>query len=134
MQKSSQSLEDYLEAIVMLGGSPQCSVRSVDVADRLEVSKASVAKAINNMKSLGYVEQEHYGAITLTRAGYEYGASVLERHELLIEFLNKQVGIPQARAEEEACLMEHAISDESFELWRAYINRVSEAPSNGSSC
>ena len=71
MQKSSQSLEDYLEAIVMLGGSPQCSVRSVDVADRLEVSKASVAKAINNMKSLGYVEQEHYGAIKLTRAGYE---------------------------------------------------------------
>lgn len=134
MQKSSQSLEDYLEAIVMLGGSPQRSVRSVDVADRLEVSKASVAKAINNMKSLGYVEQEHYGAITLTPAGYEYGASVLERHELLIEFLTKQVGIPQARAEEEACLMEHAISDESFELWRAYIKRVSEAPSNGSLC
>ena len=134
MQKSSQSLEDYLEAIVMLGGSPQRSVRSVDVADRLEVSKASVAKAINNMKSLGYVEQEHYGAITLTPAGYEYGASVLERHELLIEFLTKQVGIPQARAEEEACLMEHAISDESFELWRAYIKRVSEAPSTGSLC
>ena len=115
------SHEDYLEAIVMLGGGPKRAVRSVDIANKLGVSKASVSKAIATLKDNGYVVQPYYGDITLTPEGLEYGKSVLERHELLTRFLHKALGIPSEVAEEEACLMEHAISDESFEKWVAYI-------------
>ena len=124
MDKRSESIEDYLEAMVMLGATTEHSVRCVDVAVKLDVSKASVSKAVSNLKNMGFVTQEHYGTICLTQEGLEYGESVLERHELLIGFLTKQLGIPQERAEEEACKMEHAISDESFESWRAYIKKV----------
>ncbi len=121
MNKVSMSHEDYLEAMVMLGGDPKTPVRSVDIANKLGVSKASVSKAINALKDNGYVVQPYYGDITLTQAGLEYGKSVLERHKLLTDFLNKALGIPEDVAEEEACLMEHAISDESFEKWVTYI-------------
>ena len=121
MNKVSMSHEDYLEAIVMLGGTPERAVRSVDIANKLGVSKASVSKAIATLKDNGYVVQPYYGDITLTPEGLEYGKSVLERHELLTRFLHKALGIPSEVAEEEACLMEHAISDESFEKWVAYI-------------
>lgn len=121
MEKMSMSSEDYLEAIVMLGGSTEQSVRSVDVANKLGVSKASVNKAVHALKERGLLDQPYYGDITLTPEGYEYGCSVLERHELLFAFLTKALGIPEDRADAEACLMEHAISDESFEKWISYI-------------
>lgn len=114
------SHEDYLEAIVMLaeGGVP---VRVVDIAHKLDVSKASVSKALSNLKAGGYVEQPHYGTITLTPKGEEYGKKVLARHEALTLFLSKALGIEPDIAEAEACQMEHAISDRSFEKWIAYI-------------
>ena len=124
MEKVSMSHEDYLEAIVMLGGSVSSPVRSVDVANKLGVSKASVSKAISLLKEQGLVDQPYYGDITLTADGYAYGHSVLERHELLCAFLEKALGIDAQTAEEEACKMEHAISDESFEKWRDYIQSL----------
>ena len=124
MEKISMSHEDYLEAIVMLGGTTTQSVRSVDIATKLDVSKASVNKAINSLKEKGYAVQPPYGDITLTEEGYEYGQSVLERHQLLTSFLVEAIGVPAERAESEACLMEHAISDESFQLWRKYIKNI----------
>ena len=121
MNKVSMSHEDYLEAIVMLGGTEDVPVRSVDIAHKLDVSKASVNKAIATLKESGYVVQPYYGDITLTAEGLAYGKSVLERHQLLTDFMHKALGIPSERAEDEACLMEHAISDESLEKWAAYI-------------
>ncbi|MGI6046081.1 MAG: metal-dependent transcriptional regulator [Eggerthellaceae bacterium] len=124
MEKMSKSSEDYLEAIVMLGGTTEASVRSVDIANKLDVSKASVNKAITLLKEKGYVDQPYYGDITLTEEGYEYGSAVLSRHRMLFTFMTKALGIPEDRANDEACLMEHAISDESFEKWRDYINKL----------
>lgn len=121
MEKMSKSYEDYLEALVMLGGTTQAAVRSVDLAAKMSVSKASVNKAVGILKEKGLADQPYYGDITLTEAGYEYGSAVLDRHQMLFTFLNKALGIEAERAEAEACLMEHAISDESFEKWRAYI-------------
>lgn len=120
----SKSHEDYLEAIVMLGGTTEASVRSVDVATKLGVSKASVNKAVSALKEKGFVDQPYYGDITLTTDGFAYGSSVLDRHHLLFTFLTKAIGIPEDRAEEEACLMEHAISDESFEKWSEYVRKL----------
>ena len=119
--KVSMSHEDYLEAIVMIGGTTEQSVRSVDVANKLGVSKASVNKAVGLLREKGYAIQPYYGDITLTEKGYEYGKAVLERHHYLTSFLVKAIGIDEETAEEEACLMEHAISDSSSEKWKAYI-------------
>lgn len=124
MEKMSKSHEDYLEAIVMLGGTPEVSVRSVDIATKLGVSKASVNKAVATLKEKELAEQPYYGDVTLTEEGYKYGTAVLDRHHMLHTFLAKAVGIPDEQAEKEACLMEHAISDDSFEKWRSYIKKL----------
>ena len=124
MEKMSMSHEDYLEAIVMLGGTTEASVRSVDIATKLGVSNASVNKAMTVLKEKGLAEQPYYGDVTLTEEGYEYGTSVLDRHRMLSMFLTKALGIPEERAEKEACLMEHAISDDSFEKWSSYIKKL----------
>lgn len=124
MEKVSMSHEDYLEAIVMLGGTSTLPVRSVDIAAKLGVSKASVSKAVASLKASGMLNQPFYGDITLTEEGYEYGQAVLERHTLLTKFLVEAIGLDQEDAEEEACQMEHAISDESFEKWLAYFKSI----------
>lgn len=124
MVKTSMSHEDYLEAIVMLGGTTEAPVRSVDVANKMGVSKASVNKAISALKEQGLAIQPHYGDITLTSEGYAYGQSVLGRHRMLSDFLTKAVGISPEVAEIEACQMEHAISDDSFEKWEAFVKKL----------
>ena len=124
MDKVSMSHEDYLEAIIMLGGTTKKSVRSVDIANQMGVSKASVNKAIGMLKEKKLAEQPYYGDVTLTKKGYDYGRSVYKRHRYLTAFLSKGLGIPERTAEKEACLMEHAISDASFKKWVAYIDKL----------
>lgn len=124
MEKMSMSHEDYLEAMVLLGATTETSVRSVDVAAKLGVSKASVNKAMSVLKEKGLAEQPYYGDITLTDEGYAYGTSVLERHEMLFTFLTKAIGLSEEDADREACLMEHAISDASFEKWFEFVKKL----------
>lgn len=118
------SNEDYLEAIVDLGGTTTEPVRSVDVAEKLGVSKASVSKAMSNLRDDGLVDQEPYGGVKLTPDGLAYGTKVLQRHRLLFAFLTQELGVPPETANDEACRMEHAISDESFKRWIAYGARI----------
>lgn len=124
MEKISMSHEDYLETIVMLGGTTENAIRSVDVAEKMGVSKASVNKAVSTLKEKHLVDQPYYGDITLTEEGFEYGTSVLGRHTLLLKFLTENLGIDPEIAEEEACQMEHAISDDSFKKWVAFIKKL----------
>lgn len=124
MEKMSMSHEDYLEAIVMLGGTTETSIRSVDIATKLGVSKASVNKAVTALKEKGLVDQPYYGDITLTEEGFSYGEQIFGRHRMLSEFMSKHLGIDPETAEKEACQMEHAISDDSFEKWRAFIGKL----------
>lgn len=124
MEKMSMSHEDYLEAIVMLGGTTEVSVRSVDIANKLGVSKASVNKAVTSLKEKGLVDQPYYGDVTLTKDGYAYGTQVFDRHRMLELFLTKALGIEPEVAAKEACQMEHAISDDSFEKWRTFIKKL----------
>lgn len=124
MEKVSMSHEDYLEAIVMLGGTPTQPVRSVDIATKLGVSKASVSKAVASLKASGMLDQPFYGEVTLTEEGYEYGSSVFNRHNMLTKFLHEAIGLDEQTAEEEACQMEHAISDESFKKWMNYFKKI----------
>ena len=117
----SESHEDYLESIVRLGGTDKTPVRSVDVATDLGVSKASVSKAVSSLKAAGMLDQPYYGDITLTSVGYEYGRKVLDHHMLLFGFLHDILGIDEETADTEACLIEHDISDASYEKWIAYM-------------
>jgi Mn-dependent DtxR family transcriptional regulator len=120
----SASLEDYLEAIYQLAGGSagaEHEVRPVDLAAKLDVSKASVSKALAHLKDSGYVEQPHYGSITLTRAGRKLAAGVLERHHVLYHFLIDVLGVEPAIAADEACAMEHAISDDTLERWTRFL-------------
>lgn len=109
--------EDYLEAIYVLsleedGG----GVRSVDVADALKVSKASVNKALSMLKEEGMVNQEHYGKVTLTDEGRAYARLVWRAHRALRAFLTDEIGVDAQTADEEACLMEHVLSAKTMNL------------------
>lgn len=115
--------EDYLECMVRIEQEEDAEngVRSVDIASRLGVSKASVNKAVSTLKAQGLVEQSHYGKVMLTDQGREVGESVWYRHRLLRTFLIQELGVAFDRADAEACLMEHALSEDTMNRWLAYL-------------
>lgn len=121
----SSAGEDYLEAIycIMIEHPGDSAVRSVDVSERLGVSKASVNKALNALKEGGYVDQNRYGRVFLTESGREYAIMVWRRHRMLRTFLTKELGVDPEVANEEACLMEHALSEDSTQKFMDYLER-----------
>lgn len=113
----SRAGEDYLEAIYRLSlenGDAEAPVRSVDVADQLGVSKASVNKALSTLKESGMVTQSRYGRVVLTEEGREYASLVWRAHRALRLFLESDLGVKPEVADEEACLMEHVLSADTM--------------------
>ena len=121
MAKLTQANEDYLEAIVVLAGEDRSPVRSVDIANRLDVSKPSVNKAVALLREEGFIEQQPYGDVYLTDAGAKYGEAVLERHNTLMRFFVEVLGVEPDVAEDEACCIEHVISEDTFQRWTEHI-------------
>jgi Mn-dependent DtxR family transcriptional regulator len=117
--------EDYLEAIYRISSSQtdDSAIRSVDVAEKLCVSKASVNKAISTLKDRGLVNQEPYGRVTLTESGRAYAADVWCAHRMLRAFLETDLGVDPATADQEACQMEHALSRDTMLRWIDYLRR-----------
>lgn len=110
-----ESLEDYLECIVMLSeSSHDAKVRSVDIAKKLSVSKPSVNKAMNILKEKGLIHQEAYSDIELTDAGKEMADMIFNRHKTLRSFLENILNVSCENAEKDACKIEHIISEETF--------------------
>lgn len=120
--------EDYLEAIVRIESEHDIGegegIRSVDVAQMLGVSKASVNKAIAALKAQGMVEQSHYGKVLLTKEGRAIGAAIWHRHRVLRTFLVEELGVKFETADEEACKMEHALSEDTMKRWMAYLDGI----------
>lgn len=117
--------EDYLECMVRIereDGETE-GVRSVDIAQRLNVSKASVNKAVSTLKGQGLVDQSHYGKVMLTPEGRELGEAVWYRHRLVRTFLMQELGVPFERADAEACMMEHALSEDTMTKWLSYLEK-----------
>ena len=115
-----QSAEDYLESILVLskkGG----GVRSIDIATRLGVSKPSVSHAMKLLREDGYIAMDRYGTVTLLEKGAEIANQIYERHIVLARML-EGLGVPAEIAMEDACKMEHDISQESFEKIKAHYN------------
>lgn len=117
--------EDYLEAIYRLSheGAGDGSVRSVDVAEQLGVSKASVNKALSMLKETGMVTQSRYGRVTLTDEGSVYAAHVWRAHRALRTFLESDLGVEPEAANEEACLMEHVLSADTLTRLIEYLEK-----------
>lgn len=109
-KKYSESLEDYLEAINVKGGQ---NVKSIELAKHLNVSRASVNKAINTLVDKGLVNKEYYGDISLTEEGKKISSKILWKHKLLKKFLVEFLDVDEEIASEEACGLEHSISDET---------------------
>lgn len=118
MSKLRQSGEDYLETIYIL--SKRGDVRSVDIANEMNVSKPSVCRAVGILKKGGFIDIDEYGYISLTDEGDRTAKSVYERHTVLTDWL-VGIGVDEKTAEEDACRLEHNFSAESFEKLKNHI-------------
>lgn len=118
--KTQESREDYLEAILVLG-QRQDFVRSVDVANHLGFSKPSVSVAVSNLKSALLLTVDGQGGLHLTDAGRALAEQVYERHRLLTKYL-VGLGVDPETAAEDACRMEHVISQVTFEKIKERAN------------
>ena len=115
-----ESGEMYLETVYIL--SKNGVVRSLDVAEYMGFSKPSVSRAVGLLKQGGYLLMDKEGYLTLTESGLDVAKKIYERHTLLSKFLVR-LGVDKKTAAEDACKMEHDISDESFSAIKEHIRR-----------
>ena len=110
--KIQKSAEDYLETMLMLQ-QELGYIRSIDVADRMGVTKPSVSYAVKRLRENGFVTMDPDGPLHLTDSGLEIAQRISERHHLLIQVLTA-LGVSPETAREDACKIEHDLSDETF--------------------
>ncbi len=115
----NESAENYLETILILSNKLPV-VRSIDVANELDFKKSSVSIAMKNLKSNGHITVTDAGFIYLTESGREIAEKVYERHRFISSWLIS-LGVPEDIATEDACKMEHIISNESYAAIKDYI-------------
>lgn len=113
-----ESGEMYLEAILVLA-KKSGYVRSIDVSEYLGYSKPSVSRAMGILREGGYILMEKDGAITLTDSGKKLAETIYERHTVLSKLLIR-LGVDEKTATDDACRIEHVISDESFQAIKQY--------------
>ena len=108
----TESLEDYLKAIAVLG-EDRPHVRVTDVAALLDVSKPAVHNALHQLESRGLISHQQYGAVELTAEGTVEAWAIRKKHDVLKRFLEDLLGVEPDTAEREACAMEHDLSGET---------------------
>lgn len=116
-----ESGEMYLESILVLI-KKKGTVRSIDVAEHLQYSKPSVSRAMGILKNNDYIVVDKDGSITLTESGRAIAEKIYERHTVLTAFLIG-IGVDEAIASEDACKIEHIISEESFEAMKKHSGK-----------
>ena len=116
-----ESGEMYLETILILT-QKSANVRSIDVCEHMGFSKPSVSRAIGLLKNGGYIEVDSDGYISLTEHGREVAVKVYDRHKVLTEFL-VFLGVDSETAANDACKIEHDISDESLDAIKKFIEK-----------
>ena len=122
MRQIHESGENYLEVILEIEREASV-VRSVEIARRVGVSRASVSKALGVLRDLGLVEPSYYGDVVLTEAGRARAQRVRRRHDLLSRYLRDVLGVSDETAETDACRIEHVVSDELIEIIAAYLQQ-----------
>ncbi|MDF1494004.1 metal-dependent transcriptional regulator [Caproiciproducens sp. CPB-2] len=122
--KIQESGENYLETILILQNK-NGYVRSIDVANYLDFTKASVSRAMSILKEAGYLTMEPNGNLVLTELGRAKAGSVYERHNLIAQFLEMTLGVSSDIALQDSCRIEHIISEESFDRIKQYTQEHS---------
>ncbi len=116
----TSSLQDYLEVILNLLQEKKIA-RVTDIADRLDIAKPSVIQALAVLKEKGLIRQDRYGPVELTEEGRRYALKIRHRHKIIYGFLTQVLGVSPRVAEEDACLIEHDLSAETFEKLLDYL-------------
>ncbi len=117
-----ESGEMYLESILMLQRQGK-SVRSIDIVDYMGYSKPSVSRAVGLLRAGQYIDVDDGGYITLTDAGREVAERIYERHTVLTELL-RRIGVDETTAAEDACRMEHIISESTFQALKRRLDSL----------
>lgn len=115
-----ESGENYLETILILEARLG-AVRSIDIANELSFTKASISRAMKILKDSMYISVQKNGNILLTETGRERAQKIYERHELIAKYLIITLGLEKETAEKDACRIEHIISTETFEKIKEYV-------------
>ncbi len=122
--KMQESAEMYLETVFVLQ-KRLGAVRAIDIANELSYSKPSVSVAMKNLRENGYIRLDADGSILLTEAGEQIAQSVYDRHTTISTLLIR-LGVDPAVAAEDACRIEHVISEETFGRLKDYIDNTKE--------
>ena len=117
--KYRESQEMYLETILLLKKKKAC-VHSIDIANELEYSRPSVCRAVGLLQKSGYITMSSSGEIDLTEAGHQKAMDIYERHSVITQVLMK-LGANDSVADENACRIEHVISDELMETLKFFL-------------
>lgn len=117
-----KSAEDYLEAMLMLK-EERGYIKSVNIAEKLNVSKPSVSTAVKHLRENGYITMDRSGFITLTDSGMEIASKIYDRHKTLTVFF-QMLGVDSDTALDDACKVEHDISDQTFKAIKKQIKKM----------
>ena len=117
-----ESGENYLETILVLT-KKNGSVRSIDIAEAMQFTKASVSRAMSILKRDNYIIMHPDGSILLTKEGLKKATAVYDRHVTLTRFINEVLGVDVEIAEKDACRIEHIISPETFAGIKAQLSK-----------
>lgn len=120
-----KSAEDYLESMIILK-EKNGYIRSIDIATFLGVTKPSVSNAMKRLREEGYIEMNRSGFITVTEKGMEIADKIYTRHKKLTDFFIA-LGVTAEVAEDDACRIEHDLSDETFEAICIHVDKFSKA-------
>lgn len=120
--KIQESAENYLEAILMIK-EEKGEVRSIDIVNKLKFSKPSVSVAMKQLEANGYIERDSAGNIFLLPPGKKIAESIYDRHNTLIKILT-HLGVGEETARQDACGIEHHISDESFHALKKHCKSI----------
>lgn len=118
--KITSGLEDYIESISN-HIKKYNKVRAIDIANELNVSRASVSEALRRLAEQGFINYGRYGAITITEAGEIAANSVIKRHTILHKFICNILGLEENEAAENACKIEHVISENLLNRLNMFI-------------
>ena len=122
--KRLESQEDYLEKILQISQKKE-NVHAIDIAREMSFSKPSVSIAMNKLKEAGYIEINDKGEISLTESGLAIAEKTLEKHIILTNIL-VYLGVNEEIAKEDACRLEHDISDETWEVIKKHAKNINK--------
>lgn len=117
-----ESREDYLERILMLSENGK-RVRAIDIANSMNYTKSSVSIALKKLKNNGHILVDNHSNITLTEQGKKIALEIYEKHKIISSLLI-MMGVNENTAKEDACKIEHDLSDETFEKIKEYLQKA----------